>query len=121
MLKKKDKPEKSGKTVWREALETVGGIVLRTLRLGLSAVAFTSIVCTAAGGVVPWVMTTLAGGLGVTADTALLDMIFIYGASGLFVVIIMAMATFALMKWINGRLARLHGFLAYKLLHKEGG
>lgn len=121
MLKKKDKPGKPGKTVWREALEAVGGLMLWTLRLGLSAVAFTSIASVMAGGIVPWVMTTLAGGLGVTAETALLDMIFIYGASGLFAVILMAMATFALLKWINGQFARLHGFLARKLLHKEGG
>lgn len=53
-------------------------------------VAATTVVVVTAGSVIPWCMVTLASGLGVGAETSLVDLVFVYGASALFVVLIMS-------------------------------
>lgn len=50
---------------------------------------------------IPWAMVVLAGALGVTPDTPILDLVFVYGASGLFVAGAALAGTLAAIRTVN--------------------
>lgn len=83
-MKKADK--KLARLALRDAMCEAGIVAAWTMYVLLSVVMTVTVLTFVAGGVMPWCMVTLAGGLGVSADTSMLDLVFVYGASGLFVV-----------------------------------
>lgn len=104
----------------RRALRETGVVAAWALCAVGMLVAATLVVVVVAGSVIPWCMVTLASGLGVGAETSLVDLVFVYGASALFVVLIMAALAIGAIRAAGRTMARARDWAVTRLRRAPG-